>query len=212
MSPPTGGSEMTPGAPGTKAANGWTGTAILGFLAFGLTAILYGLSQLPKPYSAGFTASVLGNTVTDVTLGGLVLLLVGLIGLLQGHAYWGSAFLGSAGFWVIWSTTGQTIQSTLTDPAGYAVAGIAFIWLLFTLTYLISSMKHGWGTFFGFLFLFVAIILSLIEAWQVGGATKLATGTEWAAGGLWIVTGIVWWFKGTNDLTSHTYGRKILPL
>lgn len=213
MASPSGGSEMSSGAPGGKAANGWAGAAILGFLAFGLTSILYGLSELPKPYSNGFVVLSGANTITDIALGGLVLVLIGIIGLLQGHAYWGSAFLGFGAFWVTWSTTGQAIQGYVAAPGvgAYAIAGVAFIWILFSLTYLASSMKHGWGSFIGLLLLFIALIVTLVECWTLGGATKVSSGEQWAVGGLWIFTGLIWWLHGTADLTNHTYGRKVIP-
>jgi succinate-acetate transporter protein len=213
MASPMGASDMSSGAPGAKMTNGWMGTAILGALAFGLTAILFGLSQLPKPYSNGFVAATGGNVATDLTLGGLVLVLVGLIGLFRDHAYWGAVFLGFGAFWISWSTTGQGLQGYVLAPGvgAFAIAGLAFIWLLFTLTFLISSMKHGWGSFFGFLFLFIAFILILVEAWTLGGANKVSSGEQWAVGGLWIFTGLVWWLKGTADLTNHTYGRRVIP-
>jgi succinate-acetate transporter protein len=219
MASSTGGSEMSSGAPAGSMANGWAGAAILGFLAFGLTAILFGLSQLPKPYGNGFAQFATVNGVSDAVVGGVILVLVGLIGLIRGHAYWGSAFLGFGGFWYVWATTGQGLQSLINfavpSAAPYAVAGLAFVWMLFTLTYLLSSMKHGWFTFIAFLLLFVSFILLIVVAWQTGAATKppgVGSGEQWALGGLWIFTGLLWWLHGTADLTNHSYGRKVIPL
>ena len=42
------GSDSSSGPPGSKATNGWASPSIIGLLAFGMTAILYGLSLLPK--------------------------------------------------------------------------------------------------------------------------------------------------------------------
>jgi len=219
MASPSGGSDMSSGAPAGSMANGWAGASILGFLAFGITAMLFGLSQLPKPYGVGFNVGLPGVTgLTDVVVGGLILILIGIIGLLRGHPYWGSAFLGFGGFWAVWSTTGQGLWALIAAPpssAPYAIAAFAFVWMLFTLTYLLSSMKHGWFTFIAFLLLFVSFILLIVVSWQTGAATKapgVSSGEQWALGGLWIFTGLLWWLHGTADMTNHAYGRKVLPL
>jgi len=168
-----------------------------------MTAILYGLSLLPKPYGNGFVG-YFGVTTTEGVLGGLVLIIVGIITLQQNHMYWGSAFLGWGAMWASWAYIGA-------GALGYGAAGVAFIWLLFTLTFLISSFKHGWGTFFLFLFLFVGTILLVIEFWQGGARNSISSGEMWAAGGLWVATGVIGWYLGTAHLTNHTYSRKVLP-
>jgi succinate-acetate transporter protein len=198
----SGASMVSDASSGAKTTNGWASPAILGFLAFGMTIILFGLSKLPKPYGNGFVGFA-GVPATEAVLGGAVLGLVGLITLWKGHLYWGSAFLGYAAFWI-----------TLTESGtfGYGSAGFAFIWLLFTLTFLLSSFKHGWGTFFFLLFLFVGFILLLIEFWQMGAGTKISSGEMWAVGGEWIFTGLIAWYAGTADLTNHTYNKRVLPI
>ena len=195
------------GAPGTKMANGWASISVLGLLAFGMTTILFGLVQLPKPYGNGFVGFS-GFPATEFILGGLILIIIGIIGLLKDHTFWGSIFLGYGAFWASAALT----SATGTITSGYGAAGFGFIWLLFSLTFLISSMKHGWGTFFYLLFLFIAFILILVEAWQGGAASSISTGEQWAIGGVWVFTGFIAWYGGTAQLTAHTYGRKILPI
>ena len=95
---------------------------------------------------------------------------------------------------------------------GYGGAGFMIIWMLFTLTFLISSFKHGWGTFLGLLFLFVGIILLVIDLWQIGAGNTISSGEKWAIGGEWIATGLIWWYGATAALTNHTYNRKLLPV
>lgn len=211
---PTSGSDSSSGVPGDKKTNEWASPAVLGMLVFGLTIILFGLSRLPHPYGSAFgslTIPVFGGVAsTELYLGGLVLGLCGLIGLRVGHHYWGSAFLGYGGFWFVIAVVGL-------GSLGYAMAGLAFLLFLFTLTFLISSMKHGWGTFLFFLLLFVGTILLMIEFWQAGGLpwfdnSKISAGMMWAVGGEWIVTGFVAWYGGTAMLTNQAYGRKILPV
>lgn len=199
------GSDSSSGAPGGRMTNGWASPAVIGLLAFGLTIILFGLSNLPKPYGNGFVGFT-GVTATEASLGGLILLLAGIIGMWKGHLYWGSAFLGYAAFWIIWSSSAASAA-----VHGYGGAGFFFIWLLFTLTFLISAFKHGWVTVAFYVLLFVGIILLLIEFWQMGAGTKISSGEMWAVGGEWILTGLVGWYAATADLTNHTYGRKVLP-
>ncbi len=200
MTSPMGGSDSS------KMGGGTASPSILGFLAFGLTAVLFGLSQLPKPYGNGFLGFG-GVTATDIAFGGLVVGIVGIILLLQNHLFWGIGFLGYAAFW--WSASTLAVAGL-----GYGPAGLAFIWLLFTLTLLISSMKHGWGSFFFLLFLLIGFILLIIEAWTAGasGVAKISSGEHWAVGGEWIFLGLVAWYAGTAHLSQHTYGKKILPI
>jgi uncharacterized protein len=203
------GSDSSSGAPGGKMTSDWASPAIIGLLAFGMTIILFGLANLPKPYGNGFVGFA-GIPATETLLGGLILVLAGIIGLLKGHTYWGSAFLGYGAFWL--SAASGAVTLTGVGAHGYGGAGFMFIWLLFTLTFLISSMKHGWGTFFFLLFLFVGFALLIVEFWQTGAANKISSGEMWAVGGEWIFTGVIAWYAGTADLTNHTYGRKVLPI
>lgn len=213
MGPPGGmmGSSM---GSGSGTTNGWAGPSILGFLAFGLTSILFGLGALPKPYNQGFLAYAGGGVITDGILGGLVLLIIGIIGFLRGHNYWGAAFMGYGAFWISWAAIGANFWALFAAPnvAGFAFAGFAFIWVLFSLSFLASSMKHGWGTFLGILLVTISMILLLVEGWTLGGGHTVSSGEMWATGGLWIFTGLLWWLHGTSELTNHTYGRKVIPL
>ncbi len=215
MASPMGGSGSMSGAPGSTTTNSWAGISILGLLVFGLTSILFGLAALPKPYSNGFVATPGANAITDLAFGGLLLVILGIIGLLRDHPYWGAAFLGYGAFWLSWGTVGGALAGYAASAPGvgaFAIAGWGFIWVLFTLTFLISSMKKGWTAFFGFLFLIIALLLVLVETWQLGGGHTISSGEEWATGGLWIFTGLIWWLKGTADMTNHTYGRKVFPV
>jgi len=219
----TGASTMIPDASagtGTKLSGGMVGPTTLGFLAFGLMSILFGLSQLPGPYSTGFNVQVslgiwaTGSIVslTMLMLGGIVLILIGGIAFLKsGHPFWSSAFFGFGAFWLIWSSVASSGNNHLLY--GYGVAGFALLWVLFSLTYLISSMKHGWMTFIFFLVVTIAYILLVVEAWQWGAKpTTPISGFELGAiGGFWILAGIIGWYSGTARLAEYTYGKKVLP-
>lgn len=226
---PSMGSGGMPTTMGGRAMNDSDGPTILGLLAFGLTSILFGLSQLPGPFGSGFvTKTIFGfNTVwlpatvvtgTMTTLGGIVLILLGLIMLFKAwNPYWGVAFFGFGAFWVAWSG----ISSTLADHTvnGYGTAGFAFVWLLFSLTFLITSLKHGWTTFVFYLVLTLGFIMLVIEFWQYAAwSSKLPLSASIISGdelgviaGLWILAGIIAWYAGTARLTELTYGRKVLP-
>jgi uncharacterized protein len=209
MGPPMG-SGSSSGGMGSKMTSGWASPAILGLLVFGMITMLLGLLLLPKPYGNGYEA-IAGGIFTFGWWIGIALGLIGLMSYLQGHQYWATAFLGYGIFWVAWSyanVTGGYLNS------GFGVAGLMFIWLMFTAALLISSFKHGWGTFFSFLFLAIGFILLIVGFWQMGPTlliTKISAGERWAIGGELIFTGLVWWYNGTAQLTEHTYGRRLLP-
>lgn len=197
------------------------GPTILGLLAFGLTALLFGLTQLPGPWNHDLVTGTTtlpflylnGHPVASISgtievFGGLVLVLLGILmlWLYKSEVFWGTAMFGYGAFFVV--LAGVTSTSAAFD---YGTAAIALIWVLFTLTYLINSMKHGWLTFLFFLFLFIGMILLAVQYWQAGAASKIS-GEEWGAiAGFWIVAGVLAWYLGTVKLTELTYGRKLLP-
>ena len=208
------GSDSSSGGPGGKLTSGWASPSILGLLAFGLMTILLGLLALPSPYSSGFGATPHGIStsfvaVTQMALavGGL-LVIIGVISLIEGHLYWGSAFLGYGIFWGSWGWA----THHLGFGSGYGEAAFMFLWLMFTLTFLVSSIKHGWATLIAFLFLFVGIILLLVVAWQTGAGNTISSGEHWAVGGELIATGLIWWYGGTAQLTNHSFAKKFLPV
>jgi len=204
---------------GAKATNGAAGTTIFGLLAFGIVSMLFGLSQLPGPHGTAFdvgigfpalwvTGPVVAASMT--TLGGLLLALVGLVMLFRSQdPFWAVSFTGYGAFWAIWSGVSSTTAAHL---AGYGTAGFAFVWFLFTLTFLINSFKRGWMTFLLYLVVAIGFILLVIEFWQWGGATTVApiSGDELGAiGGFWIVAGILAWYAGTARLTELNWDKRL---
>jgi succinate-acetate transporter protein len=216
MGASTMGSDSPPGAMGGKMTSGWASPSILGLLVFGMMTIFFGLFMLPGPYSNGFVGAAHGLSTSIPALFvvamavGALLALVGIGLMLQGHLYWGSAFLGYGVFWGAFGWANHTVGF----GGGYGMAAFMFLWLLFTLTFLISSIKHGWGTFIAFLFLFVGFILLTILFFQLGATPvpKISSGEDWAIGGEFIATGIIWWYGGTAQLTNHSFGKKIFPM
>ncbi|HTP56342.1 MAG TPA: acetate uptake transporter [Thermoplasmata archaeon] len=199
----------------------WASPAVIGLMGFGLTTIIAGLSDLPQPYGTGFGAVGGGlgtNWVTfgmAIAFGGLAQFVAGFIALRKGNMFAGSAFVGYGAFWIAFTLMLASFAG-LAGPgfpvAAFGVAGFAFVWMMFTLTFLINSMKHGWGIFFVFLFLFVAFILLVVQFWQVGGGHSVSKGQLWATGGEIILTGATAWYVATADLTNWNYGRKVLPV
>ncbi|MGB6500057.1 MAG: acetate uptake transporter [Thermoplasmata archaeon] len=190
----------------------WASPAVIGLMGFGLTTIMAGLSNLPAPYVNGFAANW-GIYGMAIAFGGIVQLIAGVIGLRKGNLFAGSAFVGYGAFWLAFTFMLTTFIGLA--PTGavalYAVSAFAFVWMMFTLTFLINSMKHGWGIFFVFLFLFISFILLTVKFWQLGGGHTISTGEGWAVGGMIILTGLTAWYVATADLTNWNYGRKVLP-
>ncbi len=181
---------------------------VVGLLGMGLTLMLMGLGLLPAPYSNGFSG-FWAAIPTAGTFGGAVLIIVGLIALWKGHQYWGSAFVSYGAFFSIWTNTVPNVSPPLVHF--YGLAGFAFVFLLLSLTFLISSMKHGWLTFFLFLFFFLSMILWLVSYWMTAAGNTISTGQMWATGGITILTGLIAWYMATAQLTNWSYGKKFLP-
>jgi uncharacterized protein len=193
----------------------WASTSVVGLMGFGLTTMMAGLSNLPAPYGNGFA----GNWAVyglAIFFGGMAQLIAGVIALRKGNMFAGSAFMGYGAFWLaFWQlTTNAALGGGLgaVPGAAYAVSAFAFFWMMFTLTFLINSMKHGWGIFAVFLFLFISFILLVVKFWQIAAGNTISTGEGWAVGGIITLTGLIAWYVATADLTNWNYGRKVLPV
>jgi len=194
----------------------WASPAVVGLMGFGTTTMIAGLSNLPAPYGTGFA----GNWVVygmAVAFGGIAQLIAGLIALRKGNMFAGSAFMGYGAFWLAFTLMLNVfITPQAMNPAAlYGVAGFAFIWMMFTFTFLINAPKHGWGILMVFLFLFIAFILLVVKFWSLasGSTAFAANGSDnWAVGGEIIFDGLVAWYVATADLTNWNYGRKVLPV
>jgi len=194
--------------------------SILGWLAFAAAFIMAGLANLPKPYGNSFGITygaglyILSRGTSFSTLAifvaALGLLLAGYLALRGGHQYKGTIWVVYGLFWLAFPMAAAGANPTYSLPA------FMFVFLLITLTFLISSMKHGWGTFFVFLLTFVAFILWTVQMWQLAPTNTLpgsfSSGESWALGGILILTGLAAWYGATAELTNQTYGRKILPM
>jgi uncharacterized protein len=210
----------------------WASPAVVGLMGFGTTTMIAGLTNLPTPYGSGFGAGTAGNNWVvygmAIAFGGIAQLIAGLIALRKGNMFAGSAFMGYGAFWLAFTlmlTTFVGAPAGAGAPVFYGVAGFAFIWMLFTFSFLINAPKHGWGILMVFLFLFIAFILLTVKfyslASSLGGCTDATdlcgpfafnAAANWAVGGEIILTGFMAWYVATADLTNWNYGRKVLPV
>jgi len=194
----------------------WASPSVVGLMGFGTTTMIAGLSNLPSPYGNGFA----GNWVVygmALAFGGTAQLIAGLIALRKGNLFAGSAFMGYGAFWIAFTFMLDIFATPVatTAPIYYGVAGFAFIWMMFTFTFLINAPKHGWGILLVFLFLFIAFILLTVKFFSLasGSTTFDLTGSaNWAVGGEIIFDGFLAWYVATADLTNWNYGRKVLPV
>jgi uncharacterized protein len=194
----------------------WASPAVVGLMGFGTTTMIAGLTNLPTPYGAGF-----GNNWVvygmAIAFGGIAQLIAGLIALRKGNMFAGSAFMGYGAFWLAFTLmlTSFVAQAPAGAPILYGVAGFAFIWMMFTFSFLINAPKHGWGILLVFLFLLIAFILLVVKFWSLAsGATTFNPdqSANWAVGGEIIFDGLLAWYVATADLTNWNYGRKVLPV
>jgi uncharacterized protein len=179
--------------------------------------MIAGLSNLPAPYSNGFANNwvVYGMALA---FGGTAQLIAGLIALRKGNLFAGSAFVGYGSFWIAFTLmlTSFVGQAGATAPVFYGVAGFAAIWAMFTFSFMINSIKHGWGITFIFVFLFIAFLLLVAKFWSLAasgtGSAFYGSGSDnWFVGGEIILDGFIAWYVATAILTNWNYGRKILP-
>jgi uncharacterized protein len=209
--------------PAPKAAEAkaewWADTRVLGLMGFGTTTMIAGLTNLPLPYSQGFANNwvVFGMAMA---FGGLAQLIAGTISLRKGNIFAGTAFTAYGAFWIAYTLMLYLFLTPAVGAAAgtslpFGVAAFAFIWMMFTFTFLMSAPKHGWGITAVFGTLFLSFLLLVVKYWSLGGSP---TGTfapsnsaNWAVGGIIIVTGFLAWYVATALLTNETYGRKILP-
>jgi uncharacterized protein len=205
---------MTEAPPRVEEKPEWWGTpAIIGLMGFGTTTMIAGLSNLPAPYSNGFA----GNWVVygmALAFGGTAQFAAGLVALRKGNVFAGSAFVGYGSFWLAFTLMlNQFVgpAATAGAPIFYGISGFAFIWFMFTLTFLINAPKHGWVLTGVFLFLVIAYLLLTVKFWQLANGTVISTGEGWAVGGEIFFDGLLAWYLATADLTNWNYGRKILP-
>jgi len=180
----------------------WASPATLGLFGFGMTTILAGLNV------GGWIAA---GPVLAMALfyGGTAQFLAGIIAFRKGNMFAGSAFASYGMFW--WAFNWFNTQyGALTND--YAVAAFMFVWFMVTLTFFISSFKHGIGVTLVFLTLTIAFILLTVLFWWAATGTVVAKSTSEAFGSEIILTGALAWLTGTADVTNWNYGRRILPL
>lgn len=205
---------MTEAPPKVEEKPEWWGTpAIIGLMGFGTTTMIAGLTNLPAPYSNGFANNwvVFGMAMA---FGGTAQFAAGLVALRKGNVFAGSAFVGYGSFW--WAFTLMLtyyvgFDGGATTPILWGIAGFAFIWFLFTLSFLINAPKHGMVLTGVFLLLVIAFLLLTWKFATLAGGNTLSTGENWLVGAEIFLTGFLAWYLATADLTNWNYSRKVLP-
>ena len=205
---------MTEAPPKVEEKPEWWGTpAIIGLMGFGTTTMIAGLTNLPAPYSNGFANNwvVFGMAMA---FGGTAQFAAGLVALRKGNVFAGSAFVGYGSFW--WAFTLMLtyyvgFDGGATTPILWGIAGFAFIWFLFTLSFLINAPKHGMVLTGVFLLLVIAFLLLTWKFATLAGGNTLSTGENWLVGGEIFLDGLLAWYLATADLTNWNYSRKVLP-
>jgi len=216
---------MTEAPPRVEEKPEWWGTpAVIGLMGFGTTTMIAGLTNLPAPYSNGFANNwaVFGMALA---FGGTAQFAAGLVALRKGNVFAGSAFVGYGAFWIAFTLmlTQFAGDAGTGAPILYGVAGFAFIWFLFTFTFLINAPKHGMVLTGVFALLTLAFLLLTAKFYSLAAnaagctsaygcgpfAANMSSG--WAVGGEIFLTGLLAWYLATADLTNWNYGRKVLP-
>jgi uncharacterized protein len=180
----------------------WASSATLGLMGFGMTTVLAGLT-VGKWTGAGATLSM------ALFFGGVAQIIAGIIALRKGNMFAGTAFASYGLFWwaFVWVNTTYATAATPYDyPAFF------FVWMLFTLTFLICAWKHGIGVFLVFLTLWLAFVLLTINAWETAAGSPLSKGVLQGIGGEIILTGLLAWLTATADLANWNFGRKVIPI
>jgi succinate-acetate transporter protein len=184
----------------------WANPATVGLSAFGLTTILAGLAVGNWIASGPVFAMALA-------WGGSTQLVAGIIALRKGEIFAGSAFTGYGAFW--WA---YGLMLLLLPTIGgyslnlYGVAAFMFVWMLWTLTFLVSAPKHGIGVFLVFLFLFIAFILLTVLFYELASGVHIATATMQGIGAEIILDGAIAWFVALAIQTNANYGRRLIPV
>jgi len=219
----TGSGGAPPPPPMGEKPEWWASSAVVGLMGFGTTTMIAGLTNLPTPYSQGFA----GNWVVygmALAFGGVAQLIAGIIALRKGNLFAGSAFMGYGAFWLAYTQLASTLNVGGNPAAFYGIAGFAFIWMLFTFSFMINAPKHGWGITLVFVFLFFSFVALVVKFWSLasnlGGCTNAVdlcgpfafnAAANWLVGGIIILTGFIAWYVATAQLTESQYGRKVLP-
>jgi succinate-acetate transporter protein len=193
----------------------WASPATVGLMGFGTTTMLAGLNSLPAPYGTGITNSPV--LAMAMAFGGTAQFVAGLIAMRKGNMFAGSAFMGYGSFWwaftlLLWTGNNPFFGTGLLGSGQlYSVSAFMFIWMMFTITFLINSPKHGAGIVVVFLFLTIAFALLTAKFAILAGGGTISTDFAWVIGGEIVFDGLAAWYVATADLTNWNYGRKVLP-
>jgi len=174
----------------------WANPATLGLMGFALTTMATGLHNVGY-WGAGPTLAM------ALAFGGTAQFFAGAIAFRKGAMFPGSAFCSYGAFW--WSLFFMLFVLPMggvkiDEPQLF---GFFLMWTLFTLPFLMASIKHGKLLFILFLLLEIAFIL--LDLVTLGIMSAVAAGWEI------FITGLLAWYIGAADLVNHDFGREVLP-
>ena len=174
----------------------WANPATLGLMGFALTTMATGLHNVGY-WGAGPTLAM------ALCFGGTAQFFAGAIAFRKGAMFPGSAFCSYGAFW--WSLF---FMLFVLPPGGVKIDepqlfGFFLMWTLFTLPFLVASIRHGKLLFILFLLLEIAFLM--LDGLTLGILDPVSTGWEI------FITGLLAWYIASADLINHDFGREVLP-
>ena len=190
----------------TKPEN-WASPAVLGLFGFALTTMCIGLSVTQNLGIDGVPGLAMA-----AAFGGTGQFIAGLIALRKGEIFPGTVFTCYGCFW--WSVF--MIDVVLAKyfempPKGNDMLIFWWMWTLVTITFLISSWKHGVGICTTFIILIIAFLLLDIKQHLVIHETD-DTDLNRATGWIIFLCGFTAWLTGLAIMTNNQYGKVLIPI
>ena len=185
----------------------WASSAVLGLFGFALTTMCIGLSVTGNLGIDGVPGLAMA-----AAFGGTGQFIGGLINLRRGEIFSGTVFCCYGCFW--WSVFFIDVilaKYFEMPPKGNDMLIFWWMWTLVTITFLISSWKHGPGICATFIILIVAFLLLDIKQHLAIHETNDENLNK-AAGWIIFLCGLTAWATGTAVMTNNQYGRVIIPL
>ncbi len=174
----------------------WANPATLGLMGFALTTMATGLHNVGY-WGAGPTLAM------ALAFGGTAQFFAGAIAFRKGAMFPGTAFCSYGAFW--WSLFFMLFVLPMGGVKIDAAQEFGFflMWTLFTLPFVIASIKHGKLLFILFVLLEIAFLM--LDGVTLGVLSAVPTGWEI------FITGLLAWYIGAADLVNHDFGREVLP-
>ena len=185
----------------------WASPSVLGLFGFALTTMCIGLSVTGNLGIDGVPGLAMA-----AAFGGTGQFIGGLIALRKGEIFSGTVFCCYGCFW--WSVFIMDVVLAKffeLPPKANDMLIFWWMWTLVTITFLISSWKHGLGICATFIILIIAFFMLNIKQHL---AIHDINNEDWNRATGWIIflCGLCAWATGTAIMTNNQYGRVIIPL